>query len=136
MMDLKFHLRWVEIEDEVTKDTVLLTGTTRNVPTPRGYEMLGLARSRVQAINLMPLSVFESLIAKGCPKIGWHIPEMYDGNFPVMMYRKNDGSVFMDGLLGIRSSFSTMPKPHLEKLLKRCEDTNLALNWEKSHFHG
>ncbi|GJZ42914.1 reverse transcriptase domain-containing protein [Tanacetum coccineum] len=23
---------------------------------------------------------------------------------------------------------------HLEKMLKRCEDTNLALNWEKSHF--
>ncbi|GJR97838.1 reverse transcriptase domain-containing protein [Tanacetum coccineum] len=23
---------------------------------------------------------------------------------------------------------------HLEKMLKRCEDTNLSLNWEKSHF--
>nr|GEU61044.1 reverse transcriptase domain-containing protein [Tanacetum cinerariifolium] len=23
---------------------------------------------------------------------------------------------------------------HLEKMLKRCEDTNLCLNWEKSHF--
>nr|GEZ27540.1 reverse transcriptase domain-containing protein [Tanacetum cinerariifolium] len=23
---------------------------------------------------------------------------------------------------------------HLEKILKRCEDTNLCLNWEKSHF--
>ncbi|GJR43564.1 reverse transcriptase domain-containing protein [Tanacetum coccineum] len=25
-------------------------------------------------------------------------------------------------------------RTHLEKMLKRCEDTNLALNWEKSHF--
>ena len=23
---------------------------------------------------------------------------------------------------------------HLEKMLKRCEDTNLVLNWEKCHF--
>ncbi|GKG22816.1 hypothetical protein Tco_0388119, partial [Tanacetum coccineum] len=23
---------------------------------------------------------------------------------------------------------------NLEKMLKRCEDTNLSLNWEKSHF--
>nr|GEY10560.1 reverse transcriptase domain-containing protein [Tanacetum cinerariifolium] len=25
---------------------------------------------------------------------------------------------------------------HLEKMLKRCEDTNLCLDWEKSHFMG
>ncbi|GJT33128.1 reverse transcriptase domain-containing protein, partial [Tanacetum coccineum] len=30
-------------------------------------------------------------------------------------------------------SFSTCLS-HLEKMLKRCEDTNLSLNWEKSHF--
>ncbi|GJX64495.1 reverse transcriptase domain-containing protein, partial [Tanacetum coccineum] len=33
----------------------------------------------------------------------------------------------------IEDSFSTCLS-HLEKMLKRCEDTNLALNWEKSHF--
>ncbi|GJX88690.1 hypothetical protein Tco_0340704 [Tanacetum coccineum] len=32
-----------------------------------------------------------------------------------------------------RKSFYTCIT-HLEKMLKRCEDTNLALNWEKSHF--
>ncbi|GJR38997.1 reverse transcriptase domain-containing protein [Tanacetum coccineum] len=32
-----------------------------------------------------------------------------------------------------RYSFSTCLS-HLEKMLKRCEDTNLSLNWEKSHF--
>ncbi|GKE91291.1 reverse transcriptase domain-containing protein, partial [Tanacetum coccineum] len=30
-------------------------------------------------------------------------------------------------------SFSTCLS-HLDKMLKRCEDTNLVLNWEKSHF--
>nr|GFA51502.1 retrovirus-related Pol polyprotein from transposon 17.6 [Tanacetum cinerariifolium] len=32
-----------------------------------------------------------------------------------------------------RNSFSTC-LTNLEKMLKRCEDTKLALNWEKSHF--
>ncbi|GJW22514.1 reverse transcriptase domain-containing protein [Tanacetum coccineum] len=33
----------------------------------------------------------------------------------------------------LKDSFSTCLS-HLEKMLKRCEDTNLSLNWEKSHF--
>ncbi|GJR20816.1 reverse transcriptase domain-containing protein [Tanacetum coccineum] len=41
--------------------------------------------------------------------------------------------VFMDDFSVFGSSFSTC-LTHLEKMLKRCEDTNLALNWEKSHF--
>nr|GEW63653.1 reverse transcriptase domain-containing protein [Tanacetum cinerariifolium] len=32
-----------------------------------------------------------------------------------------------------RNSFQSCLS-HLEKMLKRCEDTNLCLNWEKSHF--
>ncbi|GJW15964.1 hypothetical protein Tco_0020097 [Tanacetum coccineum] len=35
--------------------------------------------------------------------------------------------------LFFEDSFSTCLS-HLEKMLKRCEDTNLSLNWEKSHF--
>nr|GEX62482.1 reverse transcriptase domain-containing protein [Tanacetum cinerariifolium] len=41
--------------------------------------------------------------------------------------------VFMDDFSVFEDSFSTCLS-HLEKMLKRCEDTNLALNWEKSHF--
>nr|GEX14205.1 reverse transcriptase domain-containing protein [Tanacetum cinerariifolium] len=41
--------------------------------------------------------------------------------------------VFMDDFSVFGDSFSTCLS-HLEKTLKRCEDTNLALNWEKSHF--
>ncbi|GJU49915.1 reverse transcriptase domain-containing protein, partial [Tanacetum coccineum] len=41
--------------------------------------------------------------------------------------------VFMDYFLVFGNSFS-MCLSNLEKMLKRCEDTNLALNWEKSHF--
>ncbi|GKE87335.1 hypothetical protein Tco_1564810, partial [Tanacetum coccineum] len=41
--------------------------------------------------------------------------------------------VFMDELSIFRDSLSYCLS-HLDKMLKRCEDTNLVLNWEKSHF--
>ncbi|GJR53688.1 reverse transcriptase domain-containing protein [Tanacetum coccineum] len=41
--------------------------------------------------------------------------------------------VFMDDFSVFGNSFSTC-LTNLDKMLKRCEDTNLALNWEKSHF--
>nr|GEU93686.1 reverse transcriptase domain-containing protein [Tanacetum cinerariifolium] len=41
--------------------------------------------------------------------------------------------VFMDDFSIFGNSFETCLS-HLDNMLKRCEDTNLCLNWEKSHF--
>ncbi|GKB69268.1 reverse transcriptase domain-containing protein [Tanacetum coccineum] len=41
--------------------------------------------------------------------------------------------VFMDDFLVFGNSFETCLS-HLDKMLQRCEDTNLVLNWGKSHF--
>nr|GEX99285.1 reverse transcriptase domain-containing protein [Tanacetum cinerariifolium] len=41
--------------------------------------------------------------------------------------------VFMDDFSVFGNSFRTCLS-HLNKMLQRCEDTNLCLNWEKSHF--
>nr|GFD28333.1 reverse transcriptase domain-containing protein [Tanacetum cinerariifolium] len=41
--------------------------------------------------------------------------------------------VFMDDFSVFRNSFQTCLS-HLERMWKRCEDTNLCLNWKKSHF--
>nr|GEY55483.1 reverse transcriptase domain-containing protein [Tanacetum cinerariifolium] len=41
--------------------------------------------------------------------------------------------VFMDDLSVFRNSFENYLSC-LDKMLQRCEDTNLSLNWEKSHF--
>nr|GEV69578.1 reverse transcriptase domain-containing protein [Tanacetum cinerariifolium] len=41
--------------------------------------------------------------------------------------------VFMDDFLVFRNSFQSCLS-YLERMLKRCKDTNLCLNWEKSHF--
>ncbi|GJW15377.1 reverse transcriptase domain-containing protein [Tanacetum coccineum] len=41
--------------------------------------------------------------------------------------------VFMDDFSVFRDSFSSCLS-YLDKMLQRCEDTNLVLNWEKCHF--
>nr|GEY50717.1 reverse transcriptase domain-containing protein [Tanacetum cinerariifolium] len=41
--------------------------------------------------------------------------------------------VFMDDFSVFRNSFENCLS-HLDKMLQRCEDTNLSLNWEKIHF--
>nr|GEZ99823.1 reverse transcriptase domain-containing protein [Tanacetum cinerariifolium] len=41
--------------------------------------------------------------------------------------------VFMDDFSVFRNSFKNCLS-RLDKMLQRCEDTNLCLNWEKSHF--
>nr|GFB04708.1 reverse transcriptase domain-containing protein [Tanacetum cinerariifolium] len=46
---------------------------------------------------------------------------------------KKTMEVFMDDFFVFGNSFQTCLS-HLERILKRCEDTNLCLNWEKSHF--
>nr|GEZ88810.1 reverse transcriptase domain-containing protein [Tanacetum cinerariifolium] len=46
---------------------------------------------------------------------------------------ENTMEVFMDDFSVFKNSFQSCLS-HLEKMLKRCEDTNLCLNWEKSHF--
>nr|GEZ71879.1 reverse transcriptase domain-containing protein [Tanacetum cinerariifolium] len=46
---------------------------------------------------------------------------------------KKTMEVFMDDFSVFGNSFKNCLS-HLEKMLQRCEDTNLCLNWEKSHF--
>ncbi|GKE57813.1 reverse transcriptase domain-containing protein [Tanacetum coccineum] len=46
---------------------------------------------------------------------------------------KEKMEVFMDDFSVFGDSFSSCLS-HLDKMLKRCEETNLVLNWEKCHF--
>nr|GEU80712.1 reverse transcriptase domain-containing protein [Tanacetum cinerariifolium] len=60
-----------------------------------------------------------------------HQRQVYDGY--LSLYDRKTMEVFMDDFLVFGNSFGTCLS-HLNKMLKRCEDTNLCLNWEKSHF--
>nr|GEZ29513.1 reverse transcriptase domain-containing protein [Tanacetum cinerariifolium] len=46
---------------------------------------------------------------------------------------KKTMEIFMDDFSVFRNSFENFLS-HLDKMLQRCKDTNLSLNWEKSHF--
>nr|GEY28497.1 reverse transcriptase domain-containing protein [Tanacetum cinerariifolium] len=46
---------------------------------------------------------------------------------------KKTMKVFMDDFSVFKNSFQSYLS-YLKKMLKRCEDTNLCLNWDKSHF--
>nr|GEX71282.1 retrovirus-related Pol polyprotein [Tanacetum cinerariifolium] len=60
-----------------------------------------------------------------------YVPKVYDGY--LLRYDRKTMEVFMDKFLVFKNSFRTCLS-YLEKMLKRCEDTHLFLNWEKSHF--
>ncbi|GJU77314.1 reverse transcriptase domain-containing protein [Tanacetum coccineum] len=64
---------------------------------------------------------FEYRVFEGCTMAMSH--DMIEETIQVFM---DDFSIFGD-------SFS-LCLSHLDKMLKRCEDTNLVLNWEKCHF--
>nr|GFD43967.1 reverse transcriptase domain-containing protein [Tanacetum cinerariifolium] len=51
--------------------------------------------------------------------------------FPDMIEKTME--MFMDDFSVFRNSFQSCLS-YLDQMLKRCEDSNLCLNWEKSHF--
>nr|GEZ85004.1 reverse transcriptase domain-containing protein [Tanacetum cinerariifolium] len=59
---------------------------------------------------------------------GWRV---YVGYFYDLVEKTME--VFMDDFSVFRNSFENYLS-HLDKMIQRCEDTNLCLNWEKSHF--
>nr|GEW81168.1 hypothetical protein [Tanacetum cinerariifolium] len=60
-----------------------------------------------------------------------YVPKVYDGY--LSLYDQKTMKVFMDDFSIFGNSFRTCIS-YLDKILKWCEDTNLCLNWEKSHF--
>ncbi|GJT74025.1 reverse transcriptase domain-containing protein [Tanacetum coccineum] len=59
------------------------------------------------------------------------ISTLYDGIFHELI--KDNMEVFMDDFFVFGSSFDHCLE-NLKKMLKRCEETNLILNWEEYHF--
>nr|GEZ53967.1 reverse transcriptase domain-containing protein [Tanacetum cinerariifolium] len=107
------------------------------------------------SINLMPFSVWEALslleLTPTCMtlkladrSVSKPIGIAKDVSFKVGTFQRcmlaifhdmveKTMEVFMDDFSVFRNSFENCLS-RLDKMLQRCEDTNLSLNWEKSHF--
>nr|GEU94953.1 reverse transcriptase domain-containing protein [Tanacetum cinerariifolium] len=94
-------------------------------------QLMSLSRSRKDHIHVslqngcLPSHAFWVMQCTG------NVSKVYDGY--LSRYDRKTMEVFMDDFLVFGNSFETCLS-HLEKMLKWCEDTNLCLNWEKSHF--
>nr|GEY78985.1 reverse transcriptase domain-containing protein [Tanacetum cinerariifolium] len=92
------------------------------------------------SINLMPLSIWKKLKLPTLNDTKM-VLELADRTISkptgvaenVFVKVEQTMEVFMDDFSVFGNSFSTC-LTNLEKILKRCEDTKQALNWEKSHF--
>ncbi|GJQ92978.1 reverse transcriptase domain-containing protein [Tanacetum coccineum] len=75
------------------------------------------------------------LLSNASPTLQLAFAESFKGCMMAIFHEYDEKTmeVFMDDFSVFGNSFSTC-LTNLEKMLKRCEDTNLALNWEKSHF--
>nr|GFA10248.1 reverse transcriptase domain-containing protein [Tanacetum cinerariifolium] len=135
----------VEHETKVTKDTMPPTnnGSTKDVQPPREMSTIVDGFSGYFQIPIDPKDQEKTTFM--CPYRTFayhHMPFRLcnaPGTFQTCMMAifhdmiKKTMEVFMDDFSVFGNSFKTCLS-HLEKIFKWCEDTNLCLNWEKSHF--
>ncbi|GKB43087.1 reverse transcriptase domain-containing protein [Tanacetum coccineum] len=81
----------------------------------------------LEGTNKLPVIIAKDL--KEDEKV--RLLKVHDGIFHDMIEETIE--VFMDNFSVFRDSFSSCLS-HLDKMLKRCEDTNLVLNWKKCDF--
>nr|GEV77298.1 hypothetical protein [Tanacetum cinerariifolium] len=130
----------VENEDNKLIPTFLVTGTFQRCMMAIFHDMI----EKTIEVFMDEFSVFYDMIEKTIEVFMDEFSVFYDmiektievfmDEFSVFydMIKKTI-EVFMDKFSVFENSFQRCLS-YLERMLKRCEDTNLCLNWEKSHF--
>ncbi|GJT31699.1 reverse transcriptase domain-containing protein [Tanacetum coccineum] len=115
LKDLPFHLEYAYLEENDNLPVIIAKGLKHD----EKEALLKVLKSQKRAI-------------------AWKITDI-KGTFQRCMMAifhdmiEKTMEVFMDDFLVFRDSFDSCLS-NLEKMLKRCEDMNLVLNWEKCHF--
>ncbi|GJV30129.1 hypothetical protein Tco_1386577 [Tanacetum coccineum] len=130
LKDLPSHLEYVFLEG-TNKLPVIIARRREGIPhkvqhqrrvNPKILEVIKKDVVKLLDAGLIyPISDNNELIPTRCMMAIFH--DMIEETMEVFV---DDFSVYED-------SFSSCLS-HLEKMLKRCEDTNLVLNWEKCYF--
>ncbi|GJU23682.1 reverse transcriptase domain-containing protein [Tanacetum coccineum] len=100
-----------------------------------GYFQNTIESPRHRRENYFHIAVWVNLRSTSCPFGLCNAPGTFQWYMMAIFHDmiKKTMEVFMDDFSVFGDSFDSCLS-NLEKMLKRCEDTNLFLNWEKCHF--
>nr|GEW93934.1 reverse transcriptase domain-containing protein [Tanacetum cinerariifolium] len=117
----------VENEENELIPTHLVTGWRMYID----YRKLNEATRK----DHFPLSFMDQMLERIAGNEYYCFPDGFSGCMLAIFHDMVEKTmeVFMDDFLVFGNSFENCLS-RLDKMLQRCEDTNLSLNWEKSHF--
>nr|GEU84224.1 DNA-directed DNA polymerase [Tanacetum cinerariifolium] len=82
--------------------------------------------------DYFPLSFMDQMLERLARNQYYYFLEGFSGYFQILIDPKDQEKTTFTCPYRTNSFQSCLS--HLERMLKRCEETNLCLNWEKSHF--
>nr|GEY03605.1 reverse transcriptase domain-containing protein [Tanacetum cinerariifolium] len=130
LKDLPPHLEYAFLEGDDKLPVIIAKDLSVEEITAL-IKVLKSHKSRKYHIHVSSWNVLLPLHSFRVMQCTEHVPKVYDGH--LSLYDQKTIEVFMDDFSIFRNSFGTCLS-HLDKMLQWCEDTNLCLNWEKSHF--
>ncbi|GKF32512.1 reverse transcriptase domain-containing protein, partial [Tanacetum coccineum] len=112
------------------------TGTSHSLSISEKFsDSLGIGTRELSGSSV---EVYKAILVNPLVDVAFHYKHaLFQKNSPklAIFYDMVEETieVFMDDFSVFEDSFSSCLS-HLDKMLKRCEDTNLVLNWEKCNF--
>nr|GEZ25142.1 hypothetical protein [Tanacetum cinerariifolium] len=130
LKDLPSHLEYAFLEGDNKLPVII----SKELGDEEKFALIKVLKSHKQAIA-WKLSDIQGINPEFCThkvlmEEDYKLP-VYVGYFHDMVEKTME--VFMDDFSVFGNSFENCLS-RLDKMLQRCEDTNLCLNWEKSHF--
>nr|GEX99330.1 reverse transcriptase domain-containing protein [Tanacetum cinerariifolium] len=125
----------IETEDLKQVDAAMTKPSTEEPPELELKELLPW----VSPVHCVPkkggITILENEDNELIPTSLCNAPGTFQRCMMVIFYEMTEKTMefFMDNFLVFGDSFS-MCLSYLDKMIQRCEDTNLVINWEKYHF--
>ncbi|GJX03768.1 reverse transcriptase domain-containing protein [Tanacetum coccineum] len=127
LKDLPSHLEYAYLEENNKLPVIIAKGLKDN----EKEALLKIPKTRRKLLSHARMELSRTVACH----LDWECPGTFQWCMIAIFHDmiKKTMEVFMDDFSVFKDSFDSCLS-NLEKMLKRCEDTNLVLNWEKCHF--